>query len=162
MLKPLRLAAFAVSVVLCLVSTGHAGCNIPANTDGLQKELLADLNAERRAAGLRPLTLSAKLEKAAQGHACDNANRRSISHDSSDGGTLKTRLRKVGYRFRAAAENTGRGFGTPARAVDWWMHSPHHRANILFPKMREVGIGIALSDAPDNKLHWVLNFGVSQ
>jgi hypothetical protein len=29
-------------------------------------------------------------------------------------------------------------------------------------KVREVGIGIALSDAPDSKLHWVINFGATR
>lgn len=162
MLKRLTLAALAATVVLGLGTAALAGCNVPANSDVLQKQLLAELNAERTARGLSPLKLSAKLDKAAQGHACDNAKRRSISHDSSDGGTLKTRLRKAGYKYRAAAENTGRGFGTPERAVDWWMNSPKHRTNILYPKMREVGIGIAMSDAPDSKLHWVINFGVSR
>lgn len=162
MLKRLTLAALAATVALALGAAVQAGCNIPANSDVLQKQLLAELNAERTARGLSPLKLSAKLDKAAQGHACDNAKRRSISHDSSDGGTLKTRLRKAGYKYRAAAENTGRGFGTPERAVDWWMNSPKHRTNILYPKMREVGIGIAMSDAPDSKLHWVINFGVSR
>ena len=162
MLKSLRLAALAASVVLVLAPAAQAGCNIPANASALQKDLLAELNAERRAHGLSPFRLSSSLDKAAQGHACDNAKRRSISHDSSDGGSLKTRLRRAGYKYRAAAENTGRGFGTPQRAVDWWMNSPKHRTNILYPKMREVGIGIALSDSPDNKLHWVINFGLSR
>ena len=137
-------------------------CTVPANANALQAEVLSHLNAQRKANGLPALKLSAKLDKAAQGHACDNANRRSISHDSSDGGTLTTRLRKAGYKYRAAAENTGRGFGTGARAVEWWMNSPKHRTNILYPRVRDVGIGIALSDAPDNKLHWVINFGTSK
>lgn len=162
MLKPMRLAAMAVAITLSLAPAVEARCAVPANAEALQKALLADLNAERTSRGLSPLKLSAKLDKAAQGHACDNAARRSISHDSSDGGTLKTRLRKAGYSFRAAAENTGRGFGTPERAVAWWMNSPKHRTNILFAKMRDVGIGIAVSDAPDSKLHWVINFGLSR
>jgi uncharacterized protein YkwD len=155
------LAALAASGLLSLSVSAHA-CTVPSNAEALQAEVLSHLNAERRAHGLAPFKLSAKLDKAAQGHACDNANRRSISHDSSDGGTLKTRLRNAGYKFRAAAENTGRGFGSGARAVEWWMNSPKHRYNILFDRVREVGIGIALSDAPDNKLHWVINFGASK
>ena len=39
------------------------------------------------------------------------------------------------------------------------MQSPKHKANILMGSVREIGIGIALSDAPDNKLHWILNMG---
>jgi uncharacterized protein YkwD len=156
-----HLCVLAAGLSLALALPAQA-CIVPENASALQAEVLANLNAERKANGLSPFKISAKLDKAAQGHACDNAARRSISHDSSDGGTLKTRLRKVGYKYRAAAENTGRGFGTGTRAVEWWMNSPHHRDNILFPRVRDVGIGIALSDAPDNKLHWVINFGASR
>lgn len=162
MLKPFRLAALAASTVLCLAGAVQSGCIVPPNADAMQKELLSHLNAERKARGLSALTLSAKLDKAAQGAACDNAKRRSISHVSSDGGTLKTRLRKVGYGFRTAAENTGRGFASGARAVEWWMHSPKHKDNILLRKAREVGVGIAVSPAPDSKLHWILVVGASK
>jgi uncharacterized protein YkwD len=156
-----KLAVLAAVAVLGSAASAQA-CIIPGNADALQQEVLSHLNAQRKAHGLPAFKLATKLDKAAQGHACDNANRRSISHDSSDGGTLKTRLRKAGYKYRTAAENTGRGFGTGARAVEWWMNSPKHRSNILLGKVREVGIGIALSDAPDNKLHWVINFGASK
>jgi uncharacterized protein YkwD len=162
MLTRMSFAALAASIVLCLGSAAQAGCAIPPNADAMQKELLSHLNAERKAYGLPALTLSAKLDKAAQGHACDNAKRKSISHTSSDGGTLKTRLRRVGYGFRTAGENTGRGFASGARAVEWWMHSPHHKDNILMRKAREVGVGIAVSAAPDSKLHWIIVVGASK
>lgn len=142
-----------------LSATAASACTKPGNIAELQAGILAGVNAERAERGLGKLTMNAKLEKAAQGHACDNAARKSISHDSSNGDTLKERLRKVGYRLRTAAENTGRGFGTPQRAVAWWMNSPHHKDNILLSKVTQIGIGIAVSDAPDSKLHWILNFG---
>jgi len=154
-------AVMAASLLLGFGLPAQA-CIIPSNSAALEQEVLAHLNAQRKAHGLTPFKLANKLDNAAQAHACDNARRRSISHDSSDGGTLKTRLRRAGYNYRAAAENTGRGFGTGARAVEWWMNSAKHRENILFPRVREVGIGIALSAAPDNKLHWVINFGTSK
>jgi uncharacterized protein YkwD len=156
------LAVAAAAAFLCLTALAQAGCTVPGNADAMQRELLSHLNAERKARGLPALALSAKLDKAAQGHACDNAKRRSISHTSSDGGTLKTRLRKAGYAFRTAAENTGRGFATGARAVEWWMNSPKHKDNILLRKAREVGVGIAVSPAPDNKLHWIIVVGASK
>lgn len=162
MLKRMSLAALAASAFLCLGAAAQAGCNIPAGSDAMQRELLSHLNAERKARGLPALMLSAKLDKAAQGHACDNAKRKSISHTSSDGGTLKTRLRRAGYAFRTAAENTGRGFASGARAVEWWMHSPKHKDNILLRKAREVGVGIAVSAAPDSKLHWIIVVGASK
>lgn len=162
MLRRTTYAALAAAALLCLGSAAQAGCAIPPSSDAMQKELLTHLNAERKARGLPALVLSAKLDKAAQGHACDNAKRKSISHTSSDGGTLKTRLRKAGYAFRTAAENTGRGFATGARAIEWWMHSPRHKDNILLRKAREVGVGIAVSPAPDNKLHWIIVVGASK
>jgi uncharacterized protein YkwD len=152
---------FAI-VAVFLAATPAGACTVPSDAASLQKEVLSQVNAERRAAGLSALKLSAKLDKAAQGQACDNADRHSISHESSDGGTLKTRLKRVGYAFRTAAENTGRGFASGARAVEWWMGSEKHRSNILLRKAREVGIGIAVSDAPDSKLHWILVLGASR
>lgn len=161
MISRLTFAALAASALLGLGSAAQA-CIVPGNASAMQSELLANLNAERKARGLPALVLSAKLDKAAQGHACDNAKRKSISHTSSDGGTLKTRLRRAGYAYRTAAENTGRGFATGARAIEWWMNSPKHKDNILLRKAREVGVGIAVSPAPDNKLHWIIVVGASK
>jgi uncharacterized protein YkwD len=161
MFKRSMFAAFAATVFFGL-GTAATACEVPNGASAMQKEVLVHLNAERKARGLPALVLSAKLDKAAQGHACDNARRKSISHTSSDGGTLKTRLRRAGYAFRTAAENTGRGFGSGARAVQWWMNSPKHKDNILLRKAREVGVGIALSPAPDNKLHWIIVVGASK
>lgn len=155
------LAVLATSALLSLAQPGFA-CVIPADAAAQQQEVLANVNAERKGKGLSPLNPSSKLDKAAQSLACDNAERRSISHESLDGGTLKTRLRTAGYGFRTAAENTGRGFGSGARAVEWWMGSSKHRDNILLRKAREVGIGIAVSAAPDSKLHWILVVGASR
>lgn len=155
------LTALVTCAALLLAAPAMA-CSVPGNAGAMQAELLSHLNAERKAQGLSALRASAKLDKAAQGHACDNAKRRSISHVSSDGGTLKNRLRRAGYAFRTAAENTGRGFASGARAVEWWMNSSKHRDNILLRKAKEVGIGIAVSPAPDNKLHWILVVGASK
>lgn len=138
---------------------GGSACLLPDNAASLRAELLSELNAERARFGLAALRPDPALDKAAQGHACDNARRLSISHDSSDGSQLQHRLRRVGYAFRKAAENTGRGFGTAQRAVDWWMNSPHHKDNILMRDSRDIGIGIALSAAPDSRLHWVIDMG---
>jgi uncharacterized protein YkwD len=157
----LSLAAILMTATLVMPSLGLA-CSIPSASEAMQVEALKAVNAERAAHGLSPLKFSRTLDKAAQGAACDNANRHEISHVSSDGSHLKDRLHRVGYRFRSAAENTGRGFRSGSSAVQWWMHSPKHKSNILMRSVREVGLGIALSDAPDNKLHWILVMGESK
>lgn len=157
--KPLSLA---VALSAALAALPAAACIIPANSGALQAELIAGVNAERARHGLAPLTLNPALDKAAQMLACDNAARQSISHVSTDGSHLQHRLRHVGYRYRTATENTGRGFATAARAVEWWMHSPKHKQNILMRPTREIGVGIAMSGAPDSKLHWIIDMGKSK
>lgn len=156
--KTLTAAVLLIASSMMIPSVAYA-CSIPAAAEALQAEALKAVNAERAQHGLRPLKFSRTLDKAAQGAACDNANRREISHVSSDGSRLRDRLHRVGYRFRSAAENTGRGFRSGTSAVQWWMNSPKHKANILMGSVNEIGIGIALSAAPDNKLHWILNMG---
>lgn len=158
----LALASLILAATLAVPGISHAACSLPDASEALQAEALKYVNAERAQAGLKPLRFSRTLDKAAQGHACDNASRHEISHVSSDGSKLQHRLKRVGYRYRSAAENTGRGFRSGASAVSWWMQSPKHRSNILMRGIEEVGLGIALSDAPDNKLHWILVMGESK
>ena len=157
----LSIAAVAAAVVLS-ATAAEAACNIPANSGAMQSELIDNLNAERAKRGLVALRLNPALDKAAQGHACDNAARQSISHVSSDGSQLQNRLRGAGYAYRTAAENTGRGFASGARAVQWWMNSPDHKHNMLIGKMRDVGVGIPMSAAPDSRLHWIIVMGKSK
>lgn len=117
-------------------------------------ELLSRLNAARGAQGLGPLAASARLDAIAQGHACDIAARGSVSHIGADGSDLPTRLARGGYRHGVAAENTGRGYTTAEAAVAGWLASPGHRANILHPRLREAGLGLARG--ADGRRHWVL------
>lgn len=159
-----RLAALALST-LALWATAPGpvlaagGCNVPAAAASMEAELVSHLNAERAARGLPPLKLNGALGKAAQSHACDNAWRGSISHVSSDGSRLQNRLKRAGYAYKTAAENTGRGFASGRRAVEWWMDSPGHRKNMLMGEAREIGVGIALGHDPEQRLHWVINMG---
>ena len=154
----LKATALLIASLMLAPAAGFA-CSVPQASEAMQAEALKAVNAERATHGLRPLTFSRSLDKAAQGAACDNANRHEITHVSSDGSRLKDRLHRVGYRYRSAAENTGRGFRSGTSAVQWWMQSPKHKSNILMRSVREVGLGIALSAAPDNKLHWILVMG---
>ena len=64
---------------------------------------------------------------------------------------LLASITRTGYLHRAHAftvgENIGGGrgrrHGSPMAVFDDWMHSPAHRANILDPAYRDVGVGIA-------------------
>jgi uncharacterized protein YkwD len=112
---------------------------------------LCTLNAERGRHGLRPLTLNARLSRAARGHARDMVRRRYFSHDSLGGATFVDRIRRTGYLSGARAWTVGenlawgtRGHSTPLAVTGMWMDSDGHRANILHTSYREVGIGVAI------------------
>lgn len=116
----------------------------------LQQATLCLLNEERSAAGLRPLKAHRKLEKAAVKYSQAMVKQQFFDHVSPDGSTLASRAKRVRYmkgaRRWSLGENIAWGTGTratPASIVDAWMHSPGHKANILDPTFKEIGIGIA-------------------
>ena len=112
---------------------------------------LCTLNAQRARFGLRPLKLNKRLSRAARRHARDMVRRRYFAHDSLGGGSFVDRIRRTGYlasaRRWAVGENLAwgtRSSSAPRAITRMWMNSPGHRANILSPSFREVGIGLAL------------------
>jgi uncharacterized protein YkwD len=125
-----------------------------ASNKELVRATLCTLNRERAHHGLRRLKLNKKLSRAARGHARDMAKRNYFSHDTLGGGTFVDRIRRAGYlkgaRSWIVGENLAWGSHGQSRTrviTEMWMDSPGHRANILNPSFREIGIGIAY-DAP--------------
>ena len=107
------------------------------------------LNNRRADHGMRALHLSPRLGLAARGHSADMAGRRYFSHDSRSGGSFVERIRSAGYLQQARSWRVGENiawgngrFATPRSIMAAWMHSPGHRANILNPGFREVGVGV--------------------
>jgi uncharacterized protein YkwD len=109
------------------------------------------INMARAAAGLRALRSEPRLGVAADVCANDMVNRSYFDHVSPDGSTPRMRVRATGYRGRTGgfrtAETIGWGSGemaTPAAIVSGWLHSSEHRAILLSPLYREIGIGLAI------------------
>src|SRR5918992_850232 len=112
---------------------------------------LCTLNAQRERHGLRPLKLNKRLSKAARRHARDMVRRDYFAHDTLGGSSFVDRIRRTGYLRDARRWTVGENlaWGThassaPRAITTMWMNSPGHRANILSPSFREVGIGLAL------------------
>ena len=129
--------------------------------DAVSREMLAQVNAARKRAGLKPLRLNAVLAKAAQRHAEDMLARGYFDHESPSGTTVRERSRAAGYRWGAVGENIAFGQTSVGEVVETWMDSPGHRKNILSPNFSELGVGLALGRGPDGKhqILWVQNFG---
>ena len=102
------------------------------------------VNAERTAHGLRALRPVRGLSRAAERHSRDQLSHDRLDHASSDGTTFARRIARTG-RYRTAGEViafTPRGAGSRARAVvRLWMGSPAHRAELMNPAFRIMGVG---------------------
>jgi uncharacterized protein YkwD len=108
-----------------------------------QQTVLFLLNHERRAHGLAPLMLDARLEQAARSHSADMLQHGYFAHDGRQG-AWDTRVRRY-VTSPLLGEVLEFGTGTYATAggmVSAWMHSPAHRRVILTPALRRVGLGI--------------------
>ncbi len=122
--------------------------------------MLDSLNAQRAGAGLAPLTLCNSLLRAAQGHSDDQAQIDTMTHTGSDGSGIGERADSAGYAdWTALGENVAMGYSTVDNVMAAWMASPGHRANILNPAYRDVGL--AESFATDGTPYWTQDFGAS-
>ncbi|MCS7060706.1 MAG: LysM peptidoglycan-binding domain-containing protein [Anaerolineae bacterium] len=128
--------------------------------EAMRARLLELHNAERVAAGVPPLVISAVLQQAAQLHAQDCAVRGYGSHIGSDGSTARVRIARAGYAGRITGENWAFGRSVE-RVFDMWFHQEYpngpHRLNILSPRYTEVGFGIA--EAGNGGFYFIANFG---
>jgi uncharacterized protein YkwD len=112
--------------------------------------MLQFVNTDRTSVGLRPLRLARRLSAVAEGHSVDMAQHRYFAHDARNGETPFQRMRADGVRFRHAGENLGEADGgsprSMLRAINTLMlHSSHHRANLLDPLYKRVGISVVFT-----------------
>jgi uncharacterized protein YkwD len=126
-----------------------------APTNATVGRILQLVNQERAKSGLQPLTLNAKLNSAAQGYANQMARTGVYAHTGSDGSSPADRIKRAGYDWSQWAENIHHRKGSPEVIMADWMKSPNHRANILDPRLKEIGIGVDASGS-----YWTQNFGV--
>jgi uncharacterized protein YkwD len=116
-------------------------------------------NAERSNAGLPALRASSRLNEAAQLHADQMARLNRLAHDipGAQYPRPEDRLAAAGYQWSAYAENIAMGQSTAAAAMDSWMRSSGHRANILSTNVTEIGVGVARDSA--GRPYYVQVFG---
>jgi uncharacterized protein YkwD len=146
----------ATIVVLVAPSSGSADLRRTMSTaNQLQTALLGQVNALRTAHGLTRLRLSPELVAAAGRHSKEMAQRGYFSHDSANGSSFSSRIGRFypyrGFRSWSVGENLL--WASPdvgaARALRLWLNSPPHRANLLTPRWREIGLAaVHASSAP--------------
>lgn len=115
-------------------------------------------NAARNSAGLPGVRQSAVLAQAAAEHACDMAQRGSLTHRGSSSRGPRARVKALGYSPTLIAENIATGPYDVKQALSVWNSSAGHRDNILRPQVRDFGIGHAIG--ADGKTHfWAAVYG---
>jgi uncharacterized protein YkwD len=127
------------AVVTALIVAGTAEASATAHLTRSESALLTVMNQVRAAHGLRPLRTDRRLETAARGH-----SRRMLRTGAFTHGAFNVRIRRVGVQAPRVGENLAWGAGAFARAqmiVQMWLASPSHRANLLRPGYRIVGVG---------------------
>ena len=136
--------------------TPKATTHTSASTIAVTKDeamVIMLINQRRAKHHLAAVKLNACLLKAARGHSAEMASQGYFSHNSYNGQSFFRRLqqygyKRKGYRLWMVGEDIAWGTGllsSPVAIVDAWMKSPPHRAVILTPQFREIGVGTALN-----------------
>jgi uncharacterized protein YkwD len=102
-----------------------------------EASLLQTMNAVRASRGLPPLRVDVRLVRAARGHSADMMRRQYFAHGSVAGRALAQ-----GARGPLFGEDLAWAKSITATwVVNAWLASPPHRAVLLRPGFRRVGIG---------------------
>jgi len=101
-----------------------------------------------------PLRLDATLARAAEAHAQDMARRSYLEHRALDGSTPGDRATRAGYRWQAVGENLASGVFSAREAVEGWLQSPGHCANLMQPNFTEMGIAFAVNAGSEAGIYW--------
>ncbi len=106
-----------------------------------EQRMLDLINTERAKKGLSPLKANLQLTQVARTKANDMIVKKYFSHNSPTYGSPFDMMKKFGVSYRTAGENLA-GASNVDTAHTNLMNSPGHRANILNPNFKEIGIGV--------------------
>src|SRR5688500_15864785 len=150
-----------VAIALTAAAPARAACEDadlqadPQTAERVRAAILCVVNDARSAAGRQPLLASPHLDRSSGAHSADMVRHGYLAHEAEGRPSLAGRVRLGGYFDGAAtalfSENIGVaaiGGATARVLLDAWMLSPDHRANVLHPMFRDLGIGTAFA-APD-------------
>jgi len=135
-----------------------------------------DCGSEGVKPAVSPVTWSDTLYKAAYRHSYDLAYSNTFSHTGSgtatdvtaealhpgQGSTPKERIEYAGYTdWRAYGENLAAGtvMDVAQEAIDAWLSSPGHCANLMSPDFTEVGMAHIMNSDSKYIHYWTQDFG---
>ncbi len=105
-------------------------------------QVIEETNQERAKLGLVSLKYNEQLSEASLAKAQDMFSNQYWAHISPSGKEPWYFIKQAHYYYKVAGENLARDFDTTATMVDAWMNSPTHRANIVNPRYRDIGVAV--------------------
>ncbi len=111
----------------------------PPRLHPIEARIIERTNSQRAHFGLPPLSVDHSLLRSARQHAAWMTNARSMTHTT-----------------RPVGENIAMGQHSSGEVLNAWMNSPGHRANILNPGYRR--IGVAAYRTPEGTVYWCQQF----
>ena len=115
-----------------------------SDANPIERRAFEETNQARLKNGLEPLTWDGELFRLARAHSEQMALQKFFAHETPGGLQLKDRARANQIRFRVIGENIAynKGYDDPGGfAVERWMISSGHRANILYAGFQSAAIG---------------------
>ena len=107
------------------------------------------MNSARSSNGLQPLGIDNSLETAAQAHTADLLQNHAFTHDFIKDGTSYPFGTWIGWYYSGVCAGENLAEGSPSlsadTAVQLWLNSPGHRANLLSSSYTTVGVELASS-----------------
>ena len=144
---------------LVVVGTILAAFSLPASaeaqvryraSDSLEQAVIAQVNAVRRARGLRALVARRRLVRAATNHGTDMIRHGYFGHSWSSGAPFGRWIRRYWPGCRGCSWSAGENLywryphPTAAQVVNAWLQSPPHRRNLLRGDWRAIGVSAVL------------------
>jgi uncharacterized protein YkwD len=145
----IALVCFAGLTALCAGASTASASSL--RLTAAERAVIGLINQARVDHGLQPLKVRTSLCRAARSHSAEMVRRGFFSHLSWSGRSQAARVQRYGYS-RSACSTWSAGeviayggglAGTPRAIVDAWLRSSPHRALLLDPRWRDVGVGRA-------------------
>ena len=153
-----RLLLCALAIGILCQSAFAQDSSIKPNE--IEQRAFEQTNQARLKNGLPPFVWDDDMSRLARNHSENMSRLGFFSHVTPDGKRLPDRARAAGIRhYSVLGENIAynQGFDDPgALAVERWMQSPKHRANILSSEFRAMAIGSYI--APDGSVYLTQTF----
>lgn len=127
--------------------------NNQSSNSNYAEEILRLVNVERQKAGLSNVSQSSLLDSAALVRAKEIPQL--FSHTRPNGQSCFSVLSELGISYNGAGENIAMGQTSPAQVMNEWMNSSGHKANILNPSFKNLGVGVYKSGS---KYYWAQMF----